>query len=85
MGCKVLSCDVKWVYVICSKWTKTCKTSDIVLQYYEHYSAIWHSAHTQTLYLAHGVIDIHNVFTLNSQPRHPLLEMWVVLCLSAQV
>lgn len=42
-----------------------------------------HRVYTYTV--AHGVIDMHNVLTLNSQPRHPLLEMWVVLCLSAQV
>lgn len=31
------------------------------------------------------MIDTHNVLTLNSQPPHPLLKMWVVPCLSAQV
>lgn len=78
MSCKVLFCDVKCMWVV-ANGLKHAEPECYTQVLYDR--LLTHRLHTYTV--AHGVIDIHNVLTLNSQPRHPLLENWVVLCPSA--
>lgn len=81
-------CDIKLKWFVVNH-LKHGKILVLCFKHYGYYSLIiYDPLSTYRLYIytaAHGVIDTHNMLTLNSQPCHLLPEMWVVLFLSAQV